>query len=140
LVYWTAVDTANADLKCWKVTQSAQTETASNVVLNSTDDQGFCGISIDSVTNYWYVFYFGNSDGTETYNTSMNLYYKKSTDSGANWSAQTLSSLYWSGVNWMCVIPIIYKNYGVCFISSSTHVIWYDSLFATPRTTYQLGI
>jgi len=72
LVFWTAVDTLNADLRCFKVTQSSQTETATNVVLNSTDDQGFAAISITK-NGYWDVYYAGKSDGSELYNTVLNM-------------------------------------------------------------------
>jgi hypothetical protein len=87
LVFWTGVDAANADLRCFKVTQSAQTETAANVVLNSIDDQSFCNISI-APNDDWYVFYAGKSDGSDVYNSSMGLYYKISTDDGATWSTE----------------------------------------------------
>lgn len=88
LVAWSAQDLANADLRCWKVTESAITE-VTNVVLNSTDDQVFAGIGIQTDTGYWYVVYAGKSDGSETVNTSLNLYYKMSTDGGTTWGAET---------------------------------------------------
>lgn len=88
LVAWSAVDLANADLRCWKVTESAITE-VTEVVLNSTDDQGFAAIGIDTDTEDWYVFYFGKSDGSETVATAMHGYYKKSTDDGATWGSET---------------------------------------------------
>ena len=86
---WSAVDTANADLRCWKVTDSAITETAANVVLNSTDDQGLAAISIETSTGDWYVFYAGESGGSETFQSKMKIYYKRSTDGGATWGAET---------------------------------------------------
>jgi hypothetical protein len=87
LVAWSAVDAANADLRCWHVTESAITE-VTNVVLNSTDDQGLCAIGIDTDTQDWYVFYGGNSDGDETYN-NVSLRYKVSTDDGSTWGSET---------------------------------------------------
>ncbi len=87
LVAWSAVDTANADLRCWKVTEASTTETT-NIVLNSTDDQGLCSIGIDTATEDWYVAYGGKSDGTETWPTSINIYCKKSTDDGTTWSTE----------------------------------------------------
>jgi len=89
LVAWSAVDTLNSDLRCWHVTESAITE-VTNVVLNSTDDQGLCSIAIDTDTEDWYVFYCGKSDGSETWNSSLNVYYKKSTDDGTTWGAETV--------------------------------------------------
>lgn len=87
---WSAVDTANADLRCWTVTESAITETSTNVVLNSTDDQGFAAVAIDTDTGDWYVAYGGKSDGSETWLATLNVYYKVSTDDGATWSAETV--------------------------------------------------
>lgn len=87
LVAWSATDSANADLRCWHVTESAITE-VTNVVLNSTDDQGTCAIGIDTSTGHWYVFYCGESGGSETFPTAVGIYYKKSTDSGSTWSAE----------------------------------------------------
>ncbi len=89
LVAWSAIDLANADLRCWHVTESAITE-VTNVVLNSTDDQQLCAIGIDTDTQDWYVFYAGKSDGSETAGGALNLYYKISTDDGATWGAETL--------------------------------------------------
>lgn len=91
LVAWTAYDTLNADLKCWTITESAITA-KTDVVLNSTDDQGMCAIAIDKNTGHWYVFYCGQSDGSETYSSAVNVYYKVSTDSGSTWGAETLAS------------------------------------------------
>ena len=92
LVAWSGVDTANADLRCWHITESAITE-VTNVVLNSTDDQGLCAIGIDTDTQDWYVFYGGNSDGSETFvgagGGAVKVYYKVSTDDGATWGSQT---------------------------------------------------
>lgn len=88
LVAWSAVDAANADLRCWHVTESAITE-VTNVVLNSTDDQGGCAIGIDTATQDWYVYYCGASGGAETWNTAVNVYRKISTDDGTTWGAET---------------------------------------------------
>jgi hypothetical protein len=90
-VAWSAVDTLNADLRCWKVTEASTTETT-NVVLNSTDDQGLAAIGINTATEDWYVFYAGKSDGSETWPTSVKVYCKKSTDDGATWSAEEVQT------------------------------------------------
>jgi hypothetical protein len=96
MVAWSATDAANADLRCWTITESAITETSTNVVLNSTDDQGLCAIALDTVNDDWYVFYCGKSDGSETWTTSLSVQYKVSTDAGATWSAEqtTLATLW----------------------------------------------
>jgi hypothetical protein len=88
LVAWSATDAANADLRCWTVDSGSISE-VTNVVLNSTDDQGLCAIGIDTATGYWHVFYGGKSDGSETWNTAMNIYTKVSTDSGSTWGPET---------------------------------------------------
>ena len=88
LVAWSARDTANADLRFWTITESAITE-GTNVVLNSGDDQCMCAIALETDTDDIYVFYGGKSDGSETVGTSINIYYKVSTDTGATWGAET---------------------------------------------------
>ena len=141
IVFWTAVDTANADLRCFKVTQSAQTETTSNVVLNSADDQGFCGISI-SQTNIWYVFYCGKSDGSEVVPSNLNIYYKTSVDSGANWSAEIKLSNIPTSCYCLFTKPIHYKSVG--FIRLYTNVqmgiYYYNAPLSIPHANYILGI
>jgi hypothetical protein len=89
LVAWSAADLLNADLRCWHVTESAITE-VTNVVANSTDDQGLCGIGIDTDTEDWYVFYGGSADGADTFQTQITLRYKVSTDDGATWGAESV--------------------------------------------------
>ena len=106
LVAWSAVDAVNADLRCWHVTESAITE-VTNVVLNSTDDQGLCGISIEASTGKWCVVYGGKSDGSETYLTSINLYMKCSTDSGSTWGPETKLTTAAADITWLCTIPRI---------------------------------
>jgi len=104
LVAWSGTDAANADLRCWKITNSAITE-VTNVVLNSTDDQGLCAITIDTVTEDWYVFYAGASNGSETWTTSLNIYYKRSTDDGVTWSAETRLTQANRDIRWLSVPP-----------------------------------
>ncbi len=88
MIAWSANDTANADLRCWHFTDAAMTE-VTNVVLNSVDDQGFAAIAIDTTNDYWYAFYCGKSDGSETMTTSVHIYYKLSTDHGTTWGSET---------------------------------------------------
>jgi len=117
IAFWTAVDAGNADLRVFKCTQSAQTETTSNVVLNSTDDQGMCGIAIVKntrpglTTDDWYVFFIGASDGVETYYNNVLFYYKKSSDGGVNWSSQTEVSGVLVNATVIFCNPFIYYNY-----------------------------
>lgn len=93
LVAWSAVDTLNADLRCWIIDASTITE-VTNVVLNSVDDQGLCAVCVDPLSAAWTVFYAGKSDGSETFPSAVNLYCKQSTDAGSTWGAETqLSTL-----------------------------------------------
>lgn len=118
LVAWSNADTATADLRCWYVTESAITEVA-NVVLNSTDDQALCAIGIATDTGYWYVFYAGKSDGSETWNTSVNIYYKVSQDNGTTWGAETQLSNATGTVGWLACAPRFTGDFNVVFGSSA---------------------
>jgi len=89
VVAWSDTDVLNADLRCWKINDTTITE-MTNVVENSTDDQGLCTIGIDTITNIWHVMYGGKSDGSETWNTALQVYGKTSSDAGSTWSAEVL--------------------------------------------------
>ena len=86
VIAWNGADVANADLKCWTVDDTTITACA-DVVSNVTDDCGMCALAIDSVTGYWYAYWCGKTDGSETFVTSLNVYYSVSTDAGTSWSA-----------------------------------------------------
>lgn len=88
LVAWSAIDTLNADLRCWTVDSGSISE-VTNVVQNSTDDQGLAGISIDPATGEWTVVYGGKSDGSETFSSAIKIYCKGSRDSGSTWGPET---------------------------------------------------
>lgn len=143
LVAWTIVDTLNADLRCWYVTESAITE-VTNVVLNSTDDQGLCAIGIDTVTNEWYVFYAGKSDGSETWTTDLRIYFKVSKDSGTTWGAETLAMP--SGDNrpvnskhWLVTCP---RFVGAWFHATAdlNNDIYFSGRRISPRAQVMLGV
>lgn len=114
LVAWSAVDTANADLRCWYITESSITE-VTNVVLNSTDDQGLAAIGIDTSTNIWYVFYGGKSDGSEVFLTNINIYYKTSNDAGVTWSAEQQLTTSVKDITWLICTPRFTNNFCVAF-------------------------
>lgn len=148
LVAWSAVDTANADLRCWTIDSSTITE-VTNVVLNSTDDQGLCAITIDTDTGYWWVFYGGKSDGSETWNTLVNIYCKVSTDGGTTWGPETPMTEVASGVfaytlAWMAACPAWDGAFGfppVLFMDATTLPIINISLdLHQPRPTFQIGL
>jgi hypothetical protein len=104
LIAWSAIDTANADLRCWKITEGAITESATNVVLNSTDDQGLAALTIDANNNWW-AFYVGKSDGSETFFSAANIYCKASTDQGVTWGPETLLTPEIRAVKTLIVVP-----------------------------------
>src|SRR3989304_7504753 len=87
VVAWRAVGTLGADLRCWIIDDTTITE-LTNIVLNSTDDQGLCAISI-LANGEWIVYYAGKTDGSETFTTSVGIYFKVSKDSGSTWGAET---------------------------------------------------
>lgn len=88
LAAWSAIDASGADLLAWTITESAITA-LTNVVTDSTDDQGLCAFCIDTDNEDWYVIYAGLTDGSEIYATTLKLYYKKSTDDGSTWGSET---------------------------------------------------
>jgi hypothetical protein len=104
VVAWNAVDTANADLTAWTMTESAITA-LTDVVTNSTDDQALCAISLDTTTADLTVFYCGKSDGSETVNSSLNIYRKVSKDAGSTWGPETVVSPKTAGRNWLVTCP-----------------------------------
>lgn len=89
LIAWNNNDLLNADLKCWEINGAGSITARTDVVTDSVDDQGLCGLQIDSSNNL-IAFYGGKSDGSETAYSSLNIYYKISTDSGVTWGAETL--------------------------------------------------
>lgn len=140
LVAWSAVDSANADLRCWYITESAIIE-VTNVVLNSGDDQGLCAIGIDINTQYWYVYYSGKSDGSETIGTAVNIYYKVSQDSGTTWGAETKISNKAYIVNFLINAPRFSLNNfiltGITDVSYNLRILIPINF---PRSNYQLGL
>lgn len=142
LIAWNGVDTANADLLCWTVTESAITA-KTDVVTNGTDDQFSCAITIDLQTGYWWAFYAGKSDGSETYPTSLNIYCKISTDSGTTWGAETLLTTALTNIFGIHSVPRLYlgsppviRNINLASIVPQT----INVQVGFPVTKYQLGI
>ena len=87
LIAWTGSDTLNADLKCWTVNSTTITA-KTDVITNSTDDQGLAAIGIDTDTGDWHAYYCGKTDGSETWLTGVHVYKRISTDDGSTWSAE----------------------------------------------------
>lgn len=142
VVAWTGIDTANADLRCWTVTESAITETSTNVVLNSTDDQGFACISLDPTDTIWTVFYGGKSDGSETWSSSINLYSKTSQDAGATWGSETLvSSQGLESRTFLTALPRRYRRPPVLgWLTGGTLTLFINTEIVQPRAFWQGGL
>jgi hypothetical protein len=143
LVAWSDVDTLNADLRCWIVDASTITE-VTNVVTNSTDDQGLCAISLDLQTGYWHVFYAGKSDGSETWTTSVNLYMKTSKDNGTTWGAETLVTTRTHDIRRLIALPRVVMGPPVAYFTHLSPVEANDNIASVeigqPRTTVMIGL
>jgi hypothetical protein len=141
LIAWSAVDAASQDLRCWTITESAITA-KTDVVANATDDCGLCAMSIDLQTGYWYAFYAGNSDGSETWASALNIYYKGSTDSGSTWSPQTKVTSATRALAWMATIPRIYLGRPMVAYHNNATIkeIQMNISVKDPRANYLIGI
>jgi hypothetical protein len=111
LAAWSATDTANADLRFWAIDETTISE-KTNVVLNSTDDQGMCAVALATDTTTIYVFYGGKSDGSETFPTAINFYYKTSTDGGTNWGSETRLSTITRSYDYLMTFPVFTGDFG----------------------------
>ncbi len=143
LIAWSATDAANADLRCWTVTNSAITA-KTEVVLNSTDDQGLAALSIDTATGNWHAYYCGASAGTETWNTSLNVYTKVSKDSGTTWGPETKLTPAARNIRFLTSAPRASGNYlsDVCYAQLGTNETFLRIVAADQdrRSTMILGI
>lgn len=141
IVAWSAIDAANADLRCFTITESAITETSANVVLNSTDDQGLAAFSLNTDTGEWIVAYAGASGGAETWLTSVNLYCKGSRDSGATWGPETKLTLTARDITWLTSVPRTRKPLLLAYHNDiSLDEIMLNCDMVEPRATYILGV
>jgi hypothetical protein len=119
LIAWTNRDTANADLLAWKIDESAITALA-DVVTNSTDDQQMCALGLNSSNGDLYAFYGGKSDGSETAGTSINIYYKVSTDDGSAWGSETQLSQSARNYDYLMTFPVFTGNFAAIFESQTS--------------------
>lgn len=142
VVAWTATDTANADLRMFFIDDTTITESSANVVLNSTDDQGLCAVGLDTLTGAIYVFYFGKSDGSETWNTALKLYYKVTQDDGATWSAETALTTENISTLGMYCTPRFYATPKVFYatVAPPADLLMANVPVLNPRARAQLGI
>lgn len=135
---WSAIDTANADLRCWTVNESAITE-VTNIVLNSTDDQGLCAIALATDTGHWHAFYVGKSDGSETWSTAVRVYTKVSTDAGTTWGPETQVSNTTYSIGWIASLNRFTGNPVVAFHNNiALDEINVSVLFPRRRAAHQM--
>lgn len=141
LVAWSNADTANADLRFWAIDETSITE-GTNVVLNSTDDQGMCAIGLATDTTTIYVFYGGKSDGSETFPTAINIYYKTSTDAGTTWSSETRLSTVTRGFDYLSTFPVFTGYFGAAYQSqaSTLDTLIFNTLLPQARARLVLGV
>lgn len=141
IISWNGIDTANADLLGWTVTESAITAFTTSVVLNGTDDQALAGFAIDTVTGYWWAFYAGKSDGSETWLTSVNIYCKCSTDSGATWGPETKLTNVADDITWLTTCPRFFGPPFVGYHKDKTlDELYINAQISVPRSVSLIGI
>jgi hypothetical protein len=87
---WTELDSATGDFRVFDLdgTASIVEKTA---LATDTDDSYHPAVYIDP-SGAIYVAYIGKLDGSETLGTTVGVYYRKSTDGGTTWGAETLYS------------------------------------------------
>lgn len=79
-------DVAASTHQVFDITDTS-TITTKTAIEASTDDHYYPQVCIDQSTNAIYVAYVGKRDGTEVLDTTVKVYYTKSTDGGATWTA-----------------------------------------------------
>lgn len=142
LCAWNAADTLNQDLLGWKITESAITAFGTTPVLNATDDCALCAMAIDLRTNDWYVVYLGKSDGSDVWSSQQTINYKKSTDSGATWSAE--ASLHNSSQWPQYTLLTCPRAYGPANVVTQSGFYGWIAIVDTPvrgpRASFVLGV
>lgn len=139
MLIWNGLDAANADLLCYTLKDAGATA-KTDVVTNSTDDQGRAILCI--IGSRWTAIYKGLSDGSETYSTELNYYYKVSTDGGTNWGSETLFKNDYNGLIPLSPMMLFDRIY----FASTYKYGASDFLFINiptppmPRASYQLGM
>lgn len=83
LAVWSTLDAATADLKVWDITDSS-TITAMTNVLTDTDNSAQVAVLINQQNDDIYVAYLKGG----TWEATVDVKYKKSTDGGTTWGAE----------------------------------------------------
>ena len=80
VVYWTDVDDVTADFRSADITQATPTITGKANLDTNTDDSMLAAIQINQQNDDVRVAYAGSDAGDETWNATVVIYYKRSTD------------------------------------------------------------
>jgi hypothetical protein len=116
----TAYDLGSNDHRVLDVNGSGSI-TELTAILSNTDDHYLTAVFIDQTTNDIYVAYLGKKDGSESLGTAVTVYYTKSTDGGASWSAGDTAYMEGAADNltWICT-PLMGPRFYVSWIRDST--------------------
>lgn len=141
LAAWNAADLANQDLRFWTIDESAITE-GTNIVANATDDCGMVALGLATDTTTLYAFYGGKSDGSETFPTAINIYYKTSTDAGSTWGSETLLTLGTRGYDYLSTFPTFTGFFGAAFQSQTAALdtLLFSTLIPQARARMAIGV
>jgi hypothetical protein len=142
LVAWSNVDTASSRLRAWTVTASAITA-LTDVVSSSTDDQGMAAIAInEDNANNWWVFYGGKTDGSETFQSALNIWCKGTMDAGSTWGPETQITGSVKNLRQILASPRAPDGrWGVMYYSDITvDQIIFIATLSQPETIYVAGV
>lgn len=82
-------DNACADIHAFDIDDACGITTLTDVFTNNDNHSVDCALFIDQNTDDLYACYIGSTDEDEAPVSSINLYYKKSTDDGSTWGSET---------------------------------------------------
>jgi hypothetical protein len=122
LIAWSNRDTLHARLRAWKIDESSITA-LTDVVSDSTDDQMMCALGMATDTNILYAFYGGKTDGSEIAGTSINIYYKTSSDAGSTWGSETVISDLAHNYDCLFTAPVFTGLFATIYRHSTTSVL-----------------
>jgi hypothetical protein len=84
-----AVDSASGDLVTYDIANGT-TITAKTNILTNKDDWYYPALFINQQNNDIYVAYAGKGDGSETFTTTVGIYYVKSTNGMSTWGTEQI--------------------------------------------------
>lgn len=89
LFAWNRIDYSESDLMVFEIDLATPTITPKTNVVTDSDDCVCVAAFIDQNNDHLYCSYLGQDDGAQTYGSSLQAHYKKSTDGAASWTAET---------------------------------------------------